>query len=335
MVSEPVNYDAVLYLSFGGPEGMSDVLPYLDNVLRGRRVPESRKREVAHHYESLGGRSPINEQNRAVIEALETKLREGGHSIPVYFGNRNWHPLLPDTLRQMATDGVRRALAFVTSAYSSYSGCRQYRENITEARLEVGDSAPEIDKIRAFYNHPLFVEANADHLRTAMGRIQETDRSEAVVLFTAHSVPLRMAETSDYEIQLRETCRLVAECVGIDSWKLVYQSRSGAPHQPWLEPDVCDEMKQLARDGVRHVAVAPIGFLSDHMEIVFDLDTEAADLAKTLGINLVRVSTAGCHPAYISMIVELIEERTDPGAPCRALGDQGPRPHECPKGCCR
>jgi ferrochelatase len=330
-----MHYDAILYLSFGGPEGMDDVMPYLDNVLRGRRVPEARKQEVAHHYESLGGCSPINAQNREVIGALEAVLRKRGLSLPVYFGNRNWHPLLADTVRKMADDGIRRALAFVTSAYSSYSGCRQYLEDIAAARSGVGEQAPEIEKIRVFYNHPLFIEANADRLRASLDRIPESDRAGAVVLFSAHSVPRRMAEASDYELQLGETCRLLADRLEIETWELVYQSRSGSPNQPWLEPDVCDELERLAGEGTRHVAVMPFGFLSDHMEVLFDLDTEAVAKAEELGIELVRAGTVGSHPAYVSMIAELIGERINPGSACRALGNQGPRHHECPGDCCR
>lgn len=329
-----MTYDAILYVSFGGPEGMEDVMPYLENVLRGRRVPEVRKQEVARHYEAFGGISPINRQNRQVIDALGPLLEELGLSLPIYFGNRNWNPLLPATMRQMASDGVQRALAFVTSAYSSYSGCRQYRENISSAREEAGDAAPRVDKIRVFYNHPLFIEANAERLRDALGEVPESMRDDAAILFTAHSLPAEMAAVSNYEAQLRETCRLVAgqSCAG--SWKLVFQSRSGSPSQPWLEPDVCGEIARLAGDGARQIVLAPVGFLSDHMEVLHDLDVEAADTAKSHGVSLVRSQTVGCHPAYLRMIAALIEERVRPGGDRPALGERGAGPHRCPAGCC-
>jgi ferrochelatase len=328
------SHDAIVLVSFGGPEGMDEVLPFLDNVLRGRNVPAERKREVAHHYERFGGVSPINAQNRALIAALRAELEAHGRSLPVYWGNRNWHPLLADTLRTMAADGVRRALAFVTSAYSSYSGCRQYLEDLARARAEVGPAAPALDKLRVFYNHPGFVEASADRVSAALDALPTPGRERAHLAFTAHSIPAAMARACDYEVQLRETCRLVAERVPHAGWALVYQSRSGPPGQPWLEPDIGDHLEALARDGVRAVVVAPIGFVSDHMEVVFDLDTEAREHAARLGLDFVRAGTVGTHPAFVRMIRELIEERLDPAAPRRALGDHGPRADECAPTCC-
>src|SRR5580692_7012860 len=258
-------YDALLVLSFGGPEKSDDVIPFLENVLRGRNVPRERILGVAEHYYHFGGKSPINDQARALIAGLEGELASHGPHLPIYWGNRNWHPLLADTLRQMKADGVRRALAFVTSIFSSYSGCRQYLEDIERARAEV-DGAPQIDKLRKFYNHPLFIEAQADEVRAALGG------RPAELIFTAHSIPLSMAETSDYQEQLRESCRLVSENLGLTDWRLVYQSRSGAPGQPWLEPDIGDVVREL-EPGTR-VAVVPIGFVSDHIEVIYDLDTE-------------------------------------------------------------
>jgi ferrochelatase len=327
-------YDAILFVSFGGPEGMDEVLPFLRNVLRGRNVPESRMREVAHHYELFGGVSPINEQNRRLIRALEAELAERGPRLPVYWGNRNWRPLLADTLRKMRDDGVGRALAFVTSAYSSYSGCRQYREDIERARAEVGDDAPLVDKLRPFFNHPGFIEANADGLRAALAQIPAQRRAAAHVAYTAHSIPAAMAAGCDYERQLLETCRLVAEAAGHERWRLVFQSRSGPPTQPWLEPDICDHLRALKEEGVSDVLVAPVGFISDHMEVLYDLDTEALQVAAGLGLNLVRAATAGTHPAFVSMIRELIVERLDAAAPRRALGPSPPRPDLCPADCC-
>src|SRR5579863_3952527 len=231
-------YDAVLVLSFGGPEKPDDVMPFLENVLRGRNVPRERMLAVAEHYHHFDGRSPINDQNRALIAALRRELESHGIQLPIYWGNRNWHPLLNDTLRQMRADGVRNALAFVTSIFSSYSGCRQYLEDIERARAEV-EGAPQIQKLRKFYNHPLFIEAQADEVRDALGG------RRAKIIFTAHSVPLAMAETSDYQKQLQEACRLVADNAGVGDWRLVYQSRSGAPGQAWLEPDICDVLREM------------------------------------------------------------------------------------------
>src|SRR5438105_11127143 len=298
-------FDAILVVAFGGPEGMDDVLPFLENVTRGRNVPRERLDEVAQHYERFGGVSPINAQNRALIAALRPELDAHGIDLPVYLGNRNWHPLLADALREMHADGVERALAFFTTGFSSYSSCRQYRENIVDAQAEVGPDAPEVMRTRAFYNHPGFVEANADRVATSL----ETVRPRAHVLFTAHSIPQAMASRSRYETQLAETARLVAERVGGPEHALVYQSRSGPPHVPWLEPDVCAEIRSLAEQGVRDVVVSPIGFISDHMEILFDLDVEARETAEEVGVGFARAQTAGTHPAFVSMIRELVQER--------------------------
>jgi protoporphyrin/coproporphyrin ferrochelatase len=327
-------YDAVLVLSFGGPEGMGEVMPFLRNVLRGRDVPESRMREVAHHYELFGGVSPINEQNRRLIRALEGELSERGPRLPVYWGNRNWHPMLADTLKRMRDEGVGRALAFVTSAYSSYSGCRQYREDIERARAEAGEGAPQVDKLRAFFNHPGFVGPNAEHVRAALAEIPEARRARAALAFTAHSIPSAMAAGCDYEGQLRETCRLVAGAAGHEGWRLVFQSRSGPPTQAWLEPDILDHLRRLKDEGARDVVVSPVGFISDHMEVLYDLDTEARQAAAELGLNLVRAATVGTHPAFVSMIRELIVERLDPAAPRRALGLFPPRQDACAADCC-
>src|SRR5215204_4765953 len=326
-------FDALLVVSFGGPEGMDDVLPFLANVLRGRNVPESRMREVAHHYELFGGVSPINGQNRRLIAALEQELENRGPRLPVYWGNRNWHPMLADTLRQMRDDGIRNALAFITSAYSSYSGCRQYREDIERAREAVGEGAPRVEKLRAFYNHPGFVGPNVENLRAALGQIPGEGRAHAHVAFTAHSVPAAMAAGCDYERQLLETCRLVAEGAGAEHWRLVFQSRSGPPTQAWLEPDICDHLRALKGEGVGDVVVAPVGFISDHMEVLYDLDTEARQLSEELGVNMVRAATVGIHPRFVSMIRELILERTGAG-PRLALGLHGPSHDVCPQDCC-
>jgi ferrochelatase len=327
-------YDALLVVSFGGPEGTEDVMPFLSNVLRGRNVPESRMREVAHHYEMFGGISPINEQNRKLIAALERELNENGPQLPIFWGNRNWHPLLTDTLRQMRDAGVQSALAFVTSAYSSYSGCRQYREDIERAREAVGEGAPRVEKLRSFFNHPGFVEPNVEHLRAALEQIPDKRRADAQVAFTAHSIPSGMASGCDYERQLLETCRLVAEGAKHKHWRLVFQSRSGPPTQPWLEPDIRDHLRALKASGTSDVVIAPVGFISDHMEVLYDLDTEARKLADQLGINLIRAATIGTHPKFVRMIRELILERLDGSAPRRALGTFPPSHDVCPADCC-
>ena len=314
-----MSYDALLVVSFGGPEGMDDVLPFLENVLRGRNVPRERMLQVARHYEMFGGVSPINQQNRNLIAALEKELELNGPRLPIYWGNRNWHPLLPGTVARMAEDGIKNALAFVTSAYSSYSSCRQYLENIGEAQTQVGPGAPRIEKLRAFYNHPLFIEANVDHVRAALGQLNDPQ-----LVFTAHSIPESMAANCDYAVQLAETGSLVARALGIGHWQLVYQSRSGSPMQPWLGPDICDHLRRLASEGVKEVVIAPIGFVSDHMEIVYDLDFQAQNVAQEMGMTLVRAATAGTHPAFVRMIRELMLER---------INDKVP-PNLCAPDCC-
>lgn len=316
------DYDALLLVSFGGPEGMDDVIPFLENVLRGRNVPRERMMQVAHHYEMFGGVSPINQQNRDLIAALEEELERNGPRLPIYWGNRNWHPLLPDTMRKMAADGVKNALAFVTAAYSSYSSCRQYRQNIADAQAEVGPTAPQVEKLRAFYNHPLFIEANVDQIRVALSQLDE--QRDVHLVFTAHSIPESMAASCDYVAQLTETGTLIAEAVGIENFKLVYQSRSGSPAQPWLGPDVSDYLRDLRSVGITNVVVAPIGFVSDHMEVVYDLDVEASKVADEIGIKMVRARTAGTHPAFVKMIRELIVERMEGRVP----------PSVCAPNCC-
>jgi ferrochelatase len=329
-----MNYQAILVVSFGGPEKTEDVMPFLENVLRGKRVPRQRMLEVAHHYEMFGGVSPINAQNRALIAALKDKLSAEGPRLPIYWGNRNWHPLLADTLQSMKDDGVRKALGFVTSAYSSYSGCRQYLENIEQARSEVGVEAPEVHKLRVFYNHPGFIEANVARVREAFSKIVEDRREPAALVFTAHSIPLGMAENCDYVSQLRETCSLIASQLGRSEWRLVYQSRSGPPTQPWLEPDILDYLKELGERGCSDVVLLPVGFISDHMEVVYDLDHEAKELAQEIGLNLIRAKTVGVHPSFVEMIRELVLERLEPNRPRLAVGTLGPNHDFCPKDCC-
>ena len=327
-------YDAVLLVSFGGPDGPDDVIPFLENVLRGRNVPRERLLEVAEHYHHFGGRSPINDQNRALLAALKSELAAHGPDLPVYWGNRNWHPFLADTLREMAAAGARRVAAFATSAYSSYSGCRQYRENIAEASLPLGDRAPQVDKLRVFFNHPGFVGPMADNVRASLERFPATERDSTPVLFTAHSIPESMAASCRYLPQLQEACRLVATAAEVGTWELVFQSRSGPPTQPWLEPDVGDRIRQLHAGGLDRVVVAPIGFISDHMEVLYDLDTEVADLCRSLGVRLERSATVGTAPRFVAMIRDLVAERHF-AAPERAAVGLLPASHDvCPLDCC-
>ncbi len=356
------SYDAFLLVSFGGPEGPDDVMPFLTNVTRGRNVPPERLARVAEHYYAFGGVSLINQQCRDLLAAVRADFAAGGVSLPVYWGNRNWTPYLADTVRQMAGDGVRRAIAFATSAYSSYSSCRQYLDDIERARAAVGPAAPRIDKIRRFFNHPGFIEPFAASAQSALATLPAEVRGDAHLVFTAHSVPLAMAGTSGpvkgagevrgairgrgrYVAELTEAARLIAERTGagVHPRSLVYQSRSGPPSQPWLEPDVCDHLSELAKAGTRAVVVIPVGFVSDHMEVRHDLDVEAAQAADSLGLAFARAATPGTSPRFAAMITELVQERlampeeTAPDitvADYPALGDMGVPSQTCPAGCC-
>jgi ferrochelatase len=330
-----MDYDAILVVSFGGPESKEEVIPFLENVLRGKNIPRERLLAVAEHYYHFGGKSPINEQTRDLIAALKTELQRNGPDLPIYLGNRNWHPLLPDTLRQMKQHGIRRAIGFVTSAYSSYSGCRQYREDIARAQGEVGPGAPEVDKLRAFFNHPGFIEVTIERVRDALQAVPADARQNVQIIYTAHSIPLSMANTSDYVTQLQEVRRLVSTALAQTNDVLVYQSRSGAPGQPWLEPDILDYLRRVKAEGLASaVVLAPISFISDHMEVLYDLDIEAQQLCDSLALPMTRAKTVGVHPKFISMIRELILERMNPGSERRALGILGPRSDVCTADCC-
>jgi protoporphyrin/coproporphyrin ferrochelatase len=330
-----MNYDAILVVSFGGPESPDDVIPFLENVLRGRNVPRERMLAVAEHYYHFGGKSPINQQIRELIAALENELTQQGPKLPVYWGNRNWHPMLAETLLQMKHDGIRSALAFVTSAYSSYSGCRQYREDIGRAQDAVGPGAPQIDKLRAFFNHPGFVKATEERLRDALAQVPADARHNVQIVYIAHSIPLSMANTCDYVRQLEEVRKLVSTRLGMSNDALVYQSRSGAPGQPWLEPDILDYLREVkARHLASTVVLAPISFISDHMEVLYDLDIEAQQLCDSLLLPMVRAKTVGVHPKFIAMIRELILERMNRGSERRAVGSLGPRQDVCEENCC-
>lgn len=326
-----VPYDALLVLTFGGPEGPADVLPFLANVTRGREVPAERLAEVAKTYQAVGGVSPIQEQSRDLVAAIGAELGRSGPPLPVYWGTRNWLPRLSDVVAEMAADGVRRALVFVPSAYSSYSGCRQYLDDLAAARAVVGTHAPVLDKLRVFFDHPLFIARYLDATRAALESLPPGSN----VVFTAHSIPVGMARAGDYEVQLAETARLVAEAAGVspEDWWFAWQSRSGPPHVPWLTPDIGDRLGELAERGVPGVAVVPIGFLSDHMEVVHDLDVVARLRALELGLAWARAATPGSHPEFVALVVELVRERTG-GGPRRSLSGLPPRPEPCALGCC-
>ena len=353
-------YDAFLLLSFGGPEGPDDVLPFLENVTRGRGVPPERLAEVAEHYHARGGVSPINAQNRGLLEAIGGAFRDGGIDLPLYWGNRNARPFIEDTVRQMKADGVRHAVAFVTSAYSSYSACRQYLDDIVRAVAAVGAGAPKIDKLRPYFNHPGFIEPFAAAVDAALAGLPQAAREGARLVFTAHSVPAGMAAASGsasagtavpaegggrYAAELREASRLIAQRSAGSSlpFDLVFQSRSGPPGAGWLEPDVNDHLAALAKGTLpggaevpvpSAVVVVPVGFVSDHMEVVHDLDTEAAQTAASLGLPFARAKAPGPTPRFAAMVRELVEERLSGAGPL-ALGTMGAGPDTCPADCCR
>jgi ferrochelatase len=328
------DYDALLIVSFGGPEGPADVDSFLDNVFRGLRVPPETKARIAERYQHVGGVSPINAHTRAFIKALQLELDAHGPALPVYWGNRNWHPLLKDTVAQMAHAEVKRALAFVTSTFSSYSGCRRYREDLFEAARGI-PNAPRFDKLRVPFNHPGFIEAMAERVGDALDTLPAAKRKHALVLFSAHSLPLAMARGCAYETQLEASCRLVGDALELTRWRLVYQSNNASyGREPWLGPDIRDALRDAEAEGVKAVVVAPIGFVCDHMEVIMDLDVDAANVARELGLTMARAATVGTHPAYVAMVRELIVERMTPGAPRRALGALGPSHDRCPADCC-
>ena len=322
-------YDAILVVSFGGPEGPDEVMPFLDRVLAGRPVPPPVKARIAGRYARFGGVSPINAHTREFIAALEARLAAKGPRLPVYWGNRNSAPLLGDALRCMAGDGIKNAIAYVTSMFSSYSGCRQYREDLFRAAQGAKD-APRIDKLRVAYNHPGFIAAMADRVREAHAMAPEG----AALLFTAHSLPQSMALRSDYEAQLHEACGLVAQQVGDDHWRLAFQSNNARTGDPWLAPTVEEALASMTASGRPAVVVAPIGFVCDHMEVVMDLDVEARACAEGLGLGYFRARTVGTHPAYVDMVRQLVVERmsANPERPC--LGGRGPNPDYCAPDCC-
>ena len=352
-------YDALLVVSFGGPERAEDVVPFLENVTRGRGIPRERLVEVGEHYFMFGGRSPINDLNRAFIAAVQEDFRGAGLEMPVYWGNRNWDPYLADTLRTMRDEGVRRALCLFTSAYSSYSGCRQYRENLADAVAEVGEGAPRLDRIRHYYNHPGFVEPMVDATLAALAELPARSRNDAHILYVTHSIPESMNDGSGLggsylqtgaerpggayvgqhlSVAAEITDRVRQQTGHRFATDLVFCSRSGSPHVPWLEPDIGDRIRDLAKDGVPAVVAVPIGFVSDHMEVVYDLDTEARSVAEETGVGYSRAATAGVDPRFVAMVRELVLERSaaerglDPDRP--AVGGLVASWDVCPAGCC-
>ncbi|GAA4657976.1 ferrochelatase [Kineococcus glutinatus] len=350
-MSDARPYDALLLLSFGGPDGPDDVMPFLENVTRGRGIPRERLEEVAEHYLHFGGRSPINDQNRALLAALRAELDARGLDLPLLWGNRNWAPYVTDVLRQAHEAGARRVLTIFTSAYSSYSSCRQYREDLARAlaALAAEGRTLAVDKVRHYFNHPAFVRTNAAAVRTALDRLAPQQRDGARLVFVTHSVPTAMDDASGpggnaYVRQHRDVAAAVTAEVaaGLDrepAWDLVYCSRSGPPSQPWLEPDVNDHLRELAAAGVPAVVLAPVGFVSDHMEVVFDLDTEAAQTAAELGLPCERAATVGAAASFVAGLVDLVEERAElarGGSPDKPfLGTLGASHEVCPAGCCR
>lgn len=320
--------DALLLLSFGGPERPEDVMPFLENVTRGRGVPRERLEEVAQHYLHFGGVSPINALNRALITAIEAVLADGNLDLPVYFGNRNWHPMVEDTVARMTADGVHSALVFPTSAWGGYSGCLQYDEDIARARTAVGDNAPQLTKLRQYFDHPLLIESFADAIRAATDRLPADRRAGARLVFTAHSIPVTADKAAGppadggnlYSRQVAEAARLSALAAGVTDYDVVWQSRSGPPQVPWLEPDIVDHLDALHAKGIDAVVVCPVGFVSDHLEVVWDLDNEAADRAAEHGMAFARAATPGTDPRFARLVAELIAEHLTDG-PVRELGD--------------
>ena len=331
--------DALLIVSFGGPEGPDDVVPFLENVTRGRGIPRERLVEVGAHYTHFGGVSPINALNRDLVASVRAELAARGVGVPVLWGNRNWDPYLADALREARDLGVDRVFAFLTSAYSSYSGCRQYRENLHDAleavRAEDPSWQPEVHKLRTYFNHPGFVEPVVDATRASLADLPDGSR----LVFTTHSIPMADANRCDYVAQHRAVAALVAGALGRgDAWDLVYQSRSGAPHIPWLEPDISDHLAELSTAGAPGAVMVPIGFVSDHMEVIWDLDTVAVRTADELSLPVARAATAGTDPRFVAMVADLLAEarvRADGGDPAQsALGSLGPRVVPCAAGCC-
>lgn len=292
-------------IAFGGPQAPPDIRPFLANVLRGRRVAEGRLEEVAHHYEVVGGRSPITELTLAQAEGLRARLSAEGTPLPVFVGMRNWHPYLGDTLAAMARAGIKRAVGFIAAAHRSYSGCTQYRENIRDARAALAHAGlpdVEVTYVPDWHNHPLFIEANAERVAAALARSDP----RAQLVFTAHSIPESMSARYPYRAQFEETARLVAERLGREDYRTAYQSRSGRPEDPWLGPDICDYLRDARARGLEAAVLSPIGFLCDHVEVLYDLDIEAGEVCKTIGLAMARAQTVNDHPRFLDMMADVV-----------------------------
>ena len=332
-------FDAVLLISFGGPQGPDDIRPFLANVLRGRRIPPERIEEVAHHYELFGGVSPITALTMQQAAGLRSRLETSAHGLPVYVGMRNWTPFLADTLAEMSRDGVRHALGFILAAQKSYSSCGQYKQNVLDARMALRDAGladVDVTYVPNWHAHHRFIEANAQHVREAMATLPAGLASRARLVFTAHSIPLPSAEASQYREQLQESARLVAEHLGHTDWVLVYQSRSGRPGDPWLGPDICDYLREARAEGLEAAVLCPIGFVCDHVEVLYDLDYEAAAVCRDVGLEMRRAETVNDDPLFLDMMDDIVERRMDRYARGRPLPigsaagferREGPPPH--------
>ena len=322
MTSTTQPFDAVLLISFGGPERLADIRPFLRNVLRGRRIPEARIEAVAKHYEMFDGVSPLTAITRSQADGLHDRLQNSGPQLPVFIGMRNWHPFLDDTLVQMGHAGISRALGIILAAQHSYSSCGQYRQNVTDARISIqaaGHPDIEIHYVGGWHTHPGFIQANVDHITSAQSTLPTRVRNQARIIFTAHSIPNSMAQDCRYELDLKESARSVAEALGTNNWELVYQSRSGRPGDPWLEPDICDYLRKEKGKGLTAAVIAPIGFVADHIEVLYDLDTEAAEVCHALGLPMARAAAVNDHPAFIETLAELTTEMYHRAERCRLL----------------
>jgi len=306
----PQKFDAILMIGYGAPEKIEDIRPFLQNVAKGRPIPPDRLDEVAHHYELFGGKSPLNEYTYKQANGLQNKLAENGHEIPVYVGMRNWHPLTPDTIKQMSESGVKRAIGMIMAAHQSDASWEKYQRDVQQALTELGVQM-EFQYSPPLFDHPLFIEDSADRVLDCLNEIPPEEYESTMILFTAHSIPTPMAEASPYVEQLTATARLIAEKLDYDNWRLVYQSRSGRPTDPWLEPDVCDVIEEIAKEGVKNVIVQPIGFICDHIEVLFDIGVEAKKTSQEVGINLLRAKTVNDDPKFIEAMADVVEKMMD------------------------
>ncbi len=334
MATKP--FDAVLLIAFGGPQGPEEIRPFLDNVLRGRQVPPARVEEVVRHYQLFGGVSPITALTHGQADGLRERLRQRGLGLPVYVGMRNWHPFLADTLSEMADEGIRRAIGFIMAAHQSYSSCGQYRQNVLDARLEIlerGRRDIDVTYVGSWHDHAGFLRAHARHLETARDTLPSEVRANARLIFTAHSIPLSMAARSQYRQQLMTSAGLVAQAVGADEWALVFQSRSGRPDDPWLGPEICDYLRAERPRGLDAVVICPIGFVADHIEVLYDLDHAAAEVCRELRLPMARAAGVNDDPLFVGMMADLVQatyDRYRTGRPLPVIPSDGPERIEGP-----